>query len=251
MSGLKCPRDGEILGDVDMRTPSGVSRRIQSCTKCGGILLKKEDISTLFASGLSAHIIGTGNARCPGCGKLMKLTKVKDTEVDICSICGLVWLDRGELNPLMEREGGKVLSYEAKTDGNALIMRIDSGSDLFAAIQEACAKNYIESGIIVAGIGQLRDFELGYMKVDKYVRGTVTETMELLSLQGSVAPITVNGKKEASIHAHAVLSNEGFEVTGGHLFGAKVGAMAEVTLLRVYGMTREELPSGLKMLRFR
>lgn len=237
------------MSEIDISTPKGVSRRIRACASCGGIVLKKEDVAVLLAPGTSARATGTGSAKCPLCGKVMKLAKVMEIEIDLCSSCGLLWLDRGELGPLME--GGRVISYEAKSDGNHLVIRIDSGSDLFASIEEACKKNYIDSAIIVSGIGQLKDLELGYMKVDKYVKGTFIDAMELLALQGSLAQATVDGKKELSIHAHATLANERFEVCGGHLFRARVGAMAEVTLIRVYGMTREILPSELKMLRFR
>ena len=245
---MKCPRDGEGFIEIDITSPKGMTRRIFTCGKCGGVVLSKEDVAALMRPGTSAKVTGKGSARCPSCGTDMKLAKVMETEIDICSGCGLIWLDRGELGNIMD--GGKVVKYEAKTDGNTLVIRADPGSDLFGAIEDACRKNYVESAIILSGIGQLRHLELGYMKVDKYVKEQFVDAMELLALQGSIAPVQVEGKKELSIHMHATLANENFEVRGGHLFEAMVGAMAEVTLLRVYGMSREHRPSGLKLLKF-
>jgi predicted DNA-binding protein with PD1-like motif len=140
------------------------------------------------------------------------------------------------------------MEYKVKKNDNVIVVRMGTGCDLFTALVDVCSGHGVRSGIIAAGIGQLKDPELGYMKVDRYLKKKFTETMELLSLQGSIAE--EQNSRDLSIHAHAVLSDENFEVYGGHLFGATVGATAEVTILHHPGMKREVLPSGLKLLRF-
>ncbi len=43
--------------------------------------------------------------RCPKCGEALITRTVDDVEVDECKACGGMWLDKGELEQIVAREG--------------------------------------------------------------------------------------------------------------------------------------------------
>jgi len=44
------------------------------------------------------------NMQCPVCQKTLKSSHRQGIEIDVCPRCRGVWLDRGELDKLLERE---------------------------------------------------------------------------------------------------------------------------------------------------
>ena len=44
--------------------------------------------------------------RCPNCDKLLITDHRVDVEIDTCPSCQGVWLDRGELNAILDRSAG-------------------------------------------------------------------------------------------------------------------------------------------------
>jgi hypothetical protein len=42
--------------------------------------------------------------RCPRCGTVLAERTVDEVPIDVCDDCGGVWLDKGELEQLIERE---------------------------------------------------------------------------------------------------------------------------------------------------
>lgn len=132
------------------------------------------------------------------------------------------------------------VSHATRMDREMLVIRVDAGSDLHASVLDACRRNHIESGMVVTGIGQVRDIELGYLGEEGYLRERFPGPMELVSLQGSIAP----GEGALTLHLHASLSDDGFRVRGGHLFAARVGATAEITVSRIFGLKRESRAGG-------
>jgi Zn-finger nucleic acid-binding protein len=49
---------------------------------------------------------------CPNCGETLQVRERSGIEVDVCPVCRGVWLDRGELDKLIDRE-----SRYAQDDG--------------------------------------------------------------------------------------------------------------------------------------
>jgi Zn-finger nucleic acid-binding protein len=41
---------------------------------------------------------------CPNCGETLREKERSGVEIDVCPVCRGVWLDRGELDKLMDRE---------------------------------------------------------------------------------------------------------------------------------------------------
>ena len=74
----------------------------------------KEAIEKLRAKmkiGAEAKAAGTSSMQCPRCdgGKLSERV-VNEVSIDTCDKCGGVWLDSGELEQLIKREGGGFFS---------------------------------------------------------------------------------------------------------------------------------------------
>jgi predicted DNA-binding protein with PD1-like motif len=99
----------------------------------------------------------------------------------------------------------------------------------------------LRHGIIVTGVGMLRDFEVGWFdKETKAYRSTVFETPhELLSLNGSVA--VAEGEGNVMPHVHASLAGPDHGVVGGHLYKATTAVLNEVAILRVGAQMRRRL----------
>jgi len=56
---------------------------------------------------------------CPRCKKVeLKITKIKEIEVDYCPECYGLWLDRGELNNIIERLKSKSSKHSNPVKSN-------------------------------------------------------------------------------------------------------------------------------------
>jgi len=129
-----------------------------------------------------------------------------------------------------------MLSVES--DGR-LIVRLEDGEDFFGQLQSLG----ISAGVIVAGIGMLKDVTLAFWNGREYLEHQVEGPVELLSLQGNFS------LKEGRpfVHCHAVLGREDGSVVGGHLMRATVNETNEIIIERLSGvkLERRAEPSGL------
>jgi len=105
--------------EIDVFGPNMI---IDVCPKCHGIWLDKGELDKLLkdrklSNYLTKHI-GTKSHSpmvCPRCGNTMDIETAEDVEVDVCLLCGGVWLDEGELEDLQKKaEEGYELDTEAK-----------------------------------------------------------------------------------------------------------------------------------------
>ncbi len=55
--------------------------------------------------------------KCPKCSVTLLMTEKKDIEIDYCPECRGIWLDRGELEKLIERSVGES-SYDSYNKDN-------------------------------------------------------------------------------------------------------------------------------------
>jgi predicted DNA-binding protein with PD1-like motif len=119
------------------------------------------------------------------------------------------------------------------------VVRLVDGEDL-AAILAALP---IEAGIIVAGIGMLRDVELGYWNGSAYETHSIDEPVELVSAQGNIA--VADGERVA--HCHLGIAHRDGSAAGGHLISATAHNTVELFLQETPGITlrRTPEPSGL------
>lgn len=127
-------------------------------------------------------------------------------------------------------------------EGSFVVVKLDDGEDLFESIRQVIEERNIESGIVLTGIGMLRDFEVGYFDGDKYITESYEEAHELVALHGSLT-------EKGDIHLHCALAGRDHRIIGGHLVKGTVAVLNEITLLKFPSLrfSREINPkSGLK-----
>jgi predicted DNA-binding protein with PD1-like motif len=119
---------------------------------------------------------------------------------------------------------------EARTE-REMVVRMADGEDLVVGLMELP----IESGIVVCGIGMLREIELGYWTGECYEKHRVEPPVELVSLQGTIARLA----DERVVHLHACVAQRDGSTQGGHLFAATVHNTAEIAFSLPQGIVLE------------
>jgi predicted DNA-binding protein with PD1-like motif len=135
---------------------------------------------------------------------------------------------------------------QSSADGDVVLAKLDDGEDLFASIDALAAEHRIVNGMVMWGIGMLRDFEIGYYTGTAYERETYADPMEVLALHGSYA-----AKADPRMHMHVAAAGRDHGVVGGHLFRGTVAVLNELCLRRLprTKLSRVHNPlSGLKEL---
>lgn len=130
-----------------------------------------------------------------------------------------------------------------------IVAKLSNGENLLEALREIIEKHNIRSGLVLCGIGMLRDFTLGYYSGERHEPRTFEEPHELLALHG-----TITTDEETVIHLHCALSNGSYGVVGGHLMDAEVAIVAELVIAKLseIELGREINPeTGLKELALR
>ena len=99
-------------------------------------------------------------------------------------------------------------------EGDDVILRLDPGEEIHASIQ-SLAEHGIKCAAITSGIGRVRDIRMGYLASDGvYQTLDHAGPMELLSTQGNLVP----GPDGPFTHLHTIMSDNGHQVHGGHLY---------------------------------
>ncbi|TET91568.1 MAG: DUF296 domain-containing protein [Methanomassiliicoccales archaeon] len=117
---------------------------------------------------------------------------------------------------------------KSSEEKNLIIAKLDDGENLFESLKEIIEKHGIKNGLVLSGIGMLRNFVLGYYDGSEYQKKEFKDPCELLSLQGSITT-----KGETVIHLHTSLADESRNVIGGHLFEAEVCSLNELVIRRL------------------
>ncbi len=87
----------------------------------------------------------------------------------------------------------------------------------------------METAVVLCGIGQLKQFKLGYFKEKgNYTPQQFTQAHELLSLSGLIS----RSVSDYKFHLHAVLGNADKQAIGGHLLEGTVEVTNEIVLLK-------------------
>ncbi len=119
---------------------------------------------------------------------------------------------------------------ESFSNGDKAFLRLDHGEDVLASIA-ALAESERSTMVIVAGLGMISEFELGYFDRGTYIKKYFEEAHELLSLQGSVST-----EGEPRIHVHVTVADKSHAAFGGHLLRGKAWMSNEIALLRLEGL---------------
>ena len=122
-----------------------------------------------------------------------------------------------------------MISRSSDSSMQLVTLGIQQGEMLLEAIQEGIDKEGIRNGVVVSGIGTLKNFHMhyichtGFPPDNEFVN--IEKPLELLSVSGIIA----DGKP----HLHAVVSCGKEEVYAGHLEDkCEVAYLAEIAILR-------------------
>ena len=118
---------------------------------------------------------------------------------------------------------------QSKEKDSLVFVRLFPNEDPHHELRKVCKKHKIETAVVLSGLCQLKQFQLGYYKgKGNYTPQEFQKPHELLSLTGNIS----NQAGEYNLHLHAVLGDEGKKVIGGHLISAKVEVTNEIVLLK-------------------
>jgi len=137
----------------------------------------------------------------------------------------------------------------AKKEGNTVLIKLDDGEDLMEKLTEALSLLRVRHGVILTGIGMLKDFEIGYYNGEEYEKKMHEEPHELVAMHGSVA--WVDGKHD--LHIHVGLAGKDHRLIGGHLLKAKVCVLNEISVLateRIEITRKHDDATGLRQMHF-
>ena len=115
---------------------------------------------------------------------------------------------------------------------NIIICKLINNEDLFVSLDYLINKYNIKSGLILTGIGMLKEFELGYFEPGGYKTKFFQEPHELINLSGSIA-INKKDPNEIIPHVHCSVADWKNQLWGGHLLKAKVNVVNEITILKL------------------
>ncbi|MDD3735379.1 MAG: DUF296 domain-containing protein [Candidatus Pacebacteria bacterium] len=118
---------------------------------------------------------------------------------------------------------------QSKEIDNLIIARLFPDEDLQEKLQEICQKHKVKTAIILSGIGQLKNFKLGYFKnKGDYTPEFFSKPHEMISLSGIISKQGDNYEP----HLHISLGDENKRVIGGHLIEGIVEITNEIVLLK-------------------
>ncbi|MGF3554874.1 MAG: PPC domain-containing DNA-binding protein [Thermoplasmatota archaeon] len=132
---------------------------------------------------------------------------------------------------------------------NIIFLRLFKDENVNEQIKNACKIHKVKTAVIISGIGQLRNVQLGYFKEKgNYLQEKFDKPLEILSLNGNIC----HEKDEYSIHMHIVLSDENKNALGGHFIDGTISVTGEIVLLKTEIEVKRKIDeeTGLKMLYF-
>ena len=137
----------------------------------------------------------------------------------------------------------------AKKEGSTVLVKLDDGEDLMEKLTGALSLLRVKHGVILTGIGMLKDFEIGYYNGRDYEKEFYAGAHELVAMHGSIA--WVDGKHD--LHIHVGLAGNNHQLIGGHLLKAKVCVLNEISILstKEIEITRKhDGATGLRQMHF-
>jgi predicted DNA-binding protein with PD1-like motif len=138
---------------------------------------------------------------------------------------------------------------EKSRKGDVLFVRLSDGEDLEKSLKRALEEAGIHSGVVVGGVGMVRDAALSfYQGRGKYETVPVDSPAELCALSGNVS--TMDG--EIVAHLHAVVAKQGGAAIGGHFSRGTVNMTAEIAVMAIPQKLVRSLDqaTGLRLLGF-
>ena len=121
-----------------------------------------------------------------------------------------------------------------------IFARFDSDDDFYESLYGVIEKYSINTGVIISGMGMLKDFEIGWFNGKEYEKIKIDTPHELVSMTGNIEK--KDGKPFA--HIHVALAGPDKKLVGGHLFKAKVNVTNEIFIYRITEFNLERVQVG-------
>lgn len=110
---------------------------------------------------------------------------------------------------------------------NLIIAKIEKNEDLLESINSLIDDYGIYSGLIIFGIGMLKQLEIGYWNGKSYEKKLIEEAGELVSFHGTIT------SNEPYLHVHVAVATRDHTVIGGHFFRGIADPLVELHILRL------------------
>jgi predicted DNA-binding protein with PD1-like motif len=130
---------------------------------------------------------------------------------------------------------------------NYVVAKLEKGEDVGESIDQVLGDYGIYSGLIVYGIGMIKELEVGYWNGKEYEKEKLHIPGEVVSFHGSIS------SNEPRLHIHVAVALNDHTVKGGHFFSGTADPMMELHIVRLEEIVlKRELNarSGLKELTF-
>lgn len=133
--------------------------------------------------------------------------------------------------------------------GSKIVLRLDKGEEILESLKNLCQSHNIKLAE-VSGIGAVNKASVGIFMQDtkEYHSTELQGNMEITSLMGNVT----QKDGEVYIHLHINLADESYQVHGGHLNSAWIGATGELVIDVIDGQVEREYSEeiGLNLMKF-
>ncbi|UCC93625.1 MAG: DUF296 domain-containing protein [Thermoplasmata archaeon] len=121
-------------------------------------------------------------------------------------------------------------------DDGTVVIRLHEGEDFFPTLRKALEEVDLSKGVILTGVGMLKDFEVGWFDhvTMGYKKKEFTTPHELVAMSGTIA--LAEGVEPAVMpHVHVAMAGPDMALVGGHLWKATVTVLNEISIGRVEG----------------
>ena len=119
-------------------------------------------------------------------------------------------------------------------DDGIVVIRLHEGEDLFPTLGKALEQVDLRYGVILTGVGMLKDFELGWFDhaTKGYVKKEFATPHELAAMSGTIA-VSADDPGTVMPHVHVAMAGPDLGLVGGHLWKATVTILNEISIKRV------------------
>ena len=130
-----------------------------------------------------------------------------------------------------------------KTD-NIYVVRLDVGDEILSSLTQLCEVENINTAT-VQGIGAVDNVTVGFYSTEekKYFSKMFNQQFEIVSLNGNIT----QKDNEPYLHLHIALSDENYNVFGGHLNSAVISVTAEIFVTKLSETVNRKVNSETKL----
>jgi len=117
-----------------------------------------------------------------------------------------------------------------RLDDGMLMVKLEDGENVLEKLKAVVKESGWSSGVILNGVGMLREIKLGYFDGKGYVVDEFEDPMELVSMQGNISS---DDKGDIILHVHVGLADRSKNMHGGHLLDGIVNNVNEILVMKL------------------